>query len=201
MRSQVKLQVAVAVLSFVGATAGVFISARFEEARADRDNRYSFNTTLLNKRIELVERTAKILNRSDAASQLAQMADLNLKLAGATTALNFVIAIQRVKADKKDPTRTSDPGYLEKYVATKLQLDEINVEFGTVMVLDKLYFGMKTQKAIDDLVTDDKAWWGEEVTGKKRILLTALFEDLPLGLEERFRSPIDGSALKTDSHH
>ncbi|MGJ5813694.1 hypothetical protein [Paludibaculum fermentans] len=187
MWGHVRLQVAVAILSFLGATAGVFVSARFEEEKARRDNTYAFKTSILAKRIELIERTARILNKSDAAAHLAQLADLDLKLAKATSELAMVAM---AKTGKPGSVNLDEPNYLEKFIATKLQLGEITVEFGTVMVMNKLYFGLKTQQAVDELTQDNKvAWWGEEATARKKRLLTVQFEELPLGLEDRFQTP------------
>ena len=66
-KDKIWLGLVVAVLSFFGAAGGTLIPARLEKAKWDREISYNINREILVKRIELLERSVKVVNQANAA--------------------------------------------------------------------------------------------------------------------------------------
>jgi len=148
--AKIGLAIIVAVLSFVGATAGTLVTARFETAKWERETDYTFKQALISKRIELLDRTVRIFSKRDAAKVL----DVTVK----TTAEISAARLRQAISKKQDLDESKS---VDRMLAGRIQFDDLTAEFNSVMILDELYFGPKTGAAIKNMAKNGviERWW------------------------------------------
>lgn len=162
---KIVLVVITAVLAFLGAIGGTIVASTFESAKWVRETNYTYQQNILNKRIELLERTVKILNLGDAAKNLdlgARMSQYEL--------------ITRNLSSKGETDQ-----FWKDYLSSRLKLEDLDVEFSIVISLDRIYFGKNTAKAIEELTKSPKWWEAED--SKKQDLINAMGSELMEGIE------------------
>lgn len=166
-RSKFAIALLVAVLSFLGAIGGSYVSNRLEAAKWDRETHYAYEQALLNKRMDLVERTLRILNKGQSA--LAVSTTLNSAVEVAYQRRDKNLANK--KAPMLDPLFRSD---MDKINTTLAQLSDLDAELGVVLSLDRLYFGPKVGKAIDDMNKTYKGgeWWNASRDSTQTLIQT-----------------------------
>jgi len=164
--TSLSLALIVAVLSFAGGAGGTLLASRFEANRWQRETAFSVKKEIFAKRMELLERTVKIVNRlqildiyqSSGKYSLVEGEDLVRSGKVAASALATVIdGVVKVK--------------------------ETQAELSAVMTLDVIYFGPKTKRAVDDLqkaLGSAEPWWRVN-QAKTQAVLEATAEELQFG--------------------
>jgi hypothetical protein len=74
--------------------------------------------------------------------------------------------------------------FWKDYLSSRLKLEDLEVEYSTVLSLDRIYFGQKTSQAIDELMQSQK-WWEAE-NSKNQALIDAMGKELTEGIERPF---------------
>lgn len=162
---KVFLAVITAVLAFTGAIGGTIVASRYEREKWVRETNYTYQQNILNKRVELLERTVKILNLGDSARNL----DLDARM-------SHYESITRNLSSKGVTDQ-----FWKDYLSSRLKLEDLDVEFSTVVSLDRIYFGEKTSRAIEELAKSPKWWEAED--SKKQDLINAMGNELMEGLQ------------------
>ena len=125
-----------AMLTLLGAAATSVMTYLQEGRKWERETEYSIRTSMFNKRIELLERIAKLLN--GPAEYYATTSDIS-----------FETAKKRVLLGKESTARIDRD--LDAGVAAQQKIVDLRTEYGTTLNLALLYFGPKTQLAINEL--------------------------------------------------
>jgi hypothetical protein len=167
LRHKFQLAVIVAVLSFLGALGAALVSGRIEESRWRREIRYTAQREVLQKRMELLERTIRIINR---------MQTLDIASSAASYSL----------LEGQGSIRSGGSGQagIDAVSATTARIKEVQGDLAVVMTLDMIYFGPKTIKAVRDLeksLGTAQPWWKVDAA-KTQALLDALSLELSSGL-------------------
>jgi hypothetical protein len=170
IRDKLVIAIVAALLSFFGAVGGTMFASQYERTKWDRETNYTAKKELLNKRIELVERTVRVLNQTAAAATLFSSANLS-HIEGQQKILSNIN-----NREYKEGLETS----IQSYLNTILKLEELRAEYATVLSLDVIYFGDKTRQAVQGLSPETPKWWEVEQP-KKKALLDAMQEELSQG--------------------
>jgi len=176
LASKVALALIVAALSFAGSALGSVISSRYEASKWERETNYSSRKSIIEKRLDLLDRTVRIFNKADAAQFLQLHGESLLQLNKAD--LEYAISKHRPGNDAE--FRNS----LDRLLADRLQLSDMNVELGSVLTLDALYFGSRTRDMIGAIKQKEAngKWW--ELDGKSRTdLFDAMYQEMSVGFD------------------
>ena len=167
------LALVVAVLSFLGAAGGTIVGSFYGEAQWRREALLAYDQTILNKRVELVDRTARIINRRNSVKRL-------------DVYIQNLVTMATLK-----PESGSGDAELKKVVDAALSRDDLNVELATILSLDALYFGPKTDKAIANLSKAGPDFWAADESLFQALLnaLAQEFFDLDFGARRRSQKP------------
>ena len=166
-RDKVYLAIIVAVLSFMGGAGGTFLAFRFESEKWQRETSYTVKKEIFTKRMELLERTIKAVNR-------LQTLDF-YQSSGSYSLIEGKDLIQSGKAAAPS---------LAAAVDGVVKIKEAQAELSAVMTLDYLYFGRKTKQAIGDLqkaLGSAQTWWQVD-KAKTQALIDATAAELQVDL-------------------
>ena len=161
-------------LSLLAAFGGALFSANIERSVWARNTSYQFQYDVFTKRIELFERTLKIVNSVDKYQSLVVLQEINLELLE--------------EYSKEEPltaeTRTKMKDVYEEIRSNQDEMESLSNELAVVLALDAAYFGPETKASIDSIGASPN-WW--EIDQEKfKSLLNSLQSELWYGLESRF---------------
>jgi hypothetical protein len=162
-RDKIFLAIFVAVLSFMGGAAGTILTSKFEMEKMQVETAISIKRELFAKRIDLLERTIKVINR--------------LQVVGF---YKFTGIFSLENCNKLIKSGNAETSVLAILIEGVVKLKETEAELSTIMALDAQYFGPKTKKAIDELkksMRSSQDWW---VINKKisQDLIDSISEEL-----------------------
>lgn len=178
-RSEYKVALIAAMLAFVGAIGGTLLTGFYQGRQWKQSAKHEMQKLILQKRIEIIERTSKILNKSGVAEMLSGELDLRrkeLELGKEVAAAALGSKSARTAVDKMNPDSV-----FGKFKEARLTLLEFHSEFAATLQLAKLFFGPSTNKAIDNM-TKDPNWW-QAKPDTKSALLQAMNSELTYGIE------------------
>jgi hypothetical protein len=130
--TKVRLLALAAAFSFLGGGLGTIITASLHSLNWERDMRDQERRSALEKRLELIDHTARVIESAKAAAVLVN--DMEMK----------------ILQHPDDPTREALP--------TTLRLAEMNADVAATLQLDMLYFGPNTEKALRDIEALKQPW-------------------------------------------
>jgi len=155
-------------LSLGGVWLGTYLTAQNQRTQWARDTDLAQKREILQKRIELADRTTRVVNRLPVAAYLSSVAKIDR--------LDSQVAVLRKKSGV--PASNASVEHI-------VQAADIKTELLSVMTLDSLYFGPKTAQAVRNLnvaLSKKQSWW--EVDGKyTQALLDAMGSELKVYLE------------------
>jgi len=152
----------------MGGAGGTFLAFRLESDKWQRETSFSVKKEIFAKRMELLERTIKAVNRLQTLDIYKSSGDYSL--------IEGKDLIQSGKAGAPSLT-----GVVDGIVKIK----EAQAELSAVMTLDVLYFGRKTKQAVDDLqkaLGAAQQWWQVDKT-RTQALIDATAEELQVDLK------------------
>ena len=149
--SSIILAVLVAALSFGGSTLGSYLSDTRASAQWEREFTAEWRQQILQKRIDIIERTVLAINNRDSVDQIMSM----IRLMSAE--LTRAILDERPDAEITVSAEDLLPG-LEQ----RLRVNEMSREFSAAMSLCAVYFGPETRNAIASLTDGPDEWWEQE---------------------------------------
>ena len=149
-------------LTVSGTLLSSYMTNKNEEERWEKRNQLEFNKQVFEQRIKLVERTVKIINKSDLANfhYIAENGKIELGLLG-----------------KGEP---------DSIIENRKVIAELNSEFLAVLSLNNIYFGPKVVEASKELIastSEGSPWWKAEEETKQKYI-NAMYEELFSGLNE-----------------
>lgn len=178
LSTEAKITIFTAFLAFFGALIGTFLGNYYDKNQWKREVDYSERKSILDKRIDLIDKTTRILNRTEYAKVLLAQIEYwsNENDSGRVRALANV---QRDK-DKKPllPYKDKSKEVLLGISKSKTALIELNSDFASLMQLNALYFGTETREAVKELITDGKWWNIDKEEGE--LLLKAMHSELQI---------------------
>ncbi|BEO42323.1 hypothetical protein SMQE13_16740 [Serratia marcescens] len=166
-----KESIAGALMAFLGALSGSYLTSYFEQKNWEERFVLEQKKKVLEKRIELIESTVRVFNRAATVEGLrgtlqAEKDYVLLKVQCSTGSASLSLS----KACK-DIDRHGG----ENIERVAKEIHALNADFSAIMSLDKIYFGAKTQKAVDSLMQGDP-WLSSE--DKKQALLSAMANEM-----------------------
>lgn len=147
----------VGAVGVIGSLSGVLIGNASNARQAERQQQVAFQTRILDQRLALIDRAARIFGKSPG---LQDVWGLYLKATGAA----------------HDGTAPELP------MALLDKLTEAQGEFQSVLFLSQVYFGPKTRAAIKDLSSTDGPWW-QKPKPKQDAFIAAMVSEATLGVD------------------
>lgn len=163
------LSIGTATLSFLGAVAGVYLASRLEESNWEKRFTLEQKRVILEKRASLIERTVVVFNKAPTIVGLRGSLDGDKQLA--------LLAAMCANPKKKAITGCeSNPVTDIKHIEeTAKEIHALNADMAATMTMDKIYFGPKTQGAVNELAKGD-LWLAPE--DKRQALIDAMGSEL-----------------------
>ena len=143
----------------------MFISKNIEETIWIRDRTYEYSTTILNNRIEIYDRATKVTAMRGIAKALDESIDMypTLVLAEIDSTTSYV--------------------HRQEIRDLATSLNEITVEYASVMTLASTYFGPDTKAKIKSIQETNNPDWWNATDEQFATLLSAMGNELNYGLE------------------
>jgi hypothetical protein len=142
LKSKLGFVVLTAVLSGLVSFLTIRTTNRYDEAKWMRETSYSARQTMLNKRIELMDRTVTAVNTFHYMQLVKIDADGELKYEQA------VIATELKKGERTKKTSPPNSWKMDKFVADQKELNTFETNWASLLTLDSMYFGDQTRKAV-----------------------------------------------------
>lgn len=168
-RVKVQLAAIVAGLSFLGSLGGVIVGSRFEEAKWRRETLFAGKKEILSKRMELLERTIRVLNHMQT-------------LEPASAAAKFS-SVEGEDLIRKGQSPQSALNAMAEFTS---RAKDTQADLSVVLTLDVIYFGPQTKRAVAELeaaLKHAEPWWNVPET-RTQPLLNALAAELYLNLTD-----------------
>jgi hypothetical protein len=174
----------VAVIALVGVLVGALLSELFQNRHWEQEKAFQKTQAILNKRIELIERTLVVFNKGANEGNLLRD---DYRLIDTMMQINLRLEMMQVKskAGKSSPkivNSESDELYKRALENRKSQIAIAN-DVAIVMSLDRFYFGPQTSKIIDTLIKHNPIW--EADSALKVRFLDVMNQELSYGLTKR----------------
>ena len=169
LRQYLTLASLAAILAFAGAIAGSVLSNSAQRALWEEEFAYSSEQRIVDKRIDLIERTIMLMSESYAIQETEKD---NIKAALSTVAKVAVDPTSIVGAIKKN--------FREQNVA-KCKAIASRTEYTNVLKLNRVFFGAKTRRVVDKLLKVDP-WWDAKATDRQA-LIDAMYAEFVEGYE------------------
>lgn len=181
MDPKAKIALFTAFLALGGSLTGVWLGAHFTRSTWVSQARFDEKKSILDKRIQLIERTAVLIRKSAIASRLRDSRTVKVKLAEVE---NIDVHRRSVKSG-----RLASVTDLRTMMAEIDQLDrelgDLDAEFETVMILDDFFFGPETGKVVD-AIRSSTPWW-ESLPRHGTSLIDALRREMPYGITDQVK--------------
>ena len=144
------LPLAVCVLSAIGSTAGVMLTAHYSTNAYQYQKAFEWEVVILEKRVQTMERMARLI---------AQQPGLKDEWT------RYRASLKSAKPDEVPPRESSQ------------KLEDYTAEYVNVLLLTSLYFGAETKKAVAALQKTQSPWWMKDYNDQDAIL-TAMNKEL-----------------------
>lgn len=145
LRDKIYISIIVAALSFAGGVGGTLLASHFEANKWERETIFGMRQEIFAKRMELLERTIKAVNR-------LQILDI-YEASGSYSLIEGESLIRSGKVAASSLATVTDG---------LVRVKETQAELSAVMTLDAIYFGPKTKRAVVDLqkaLGSTQPWW------------------------------------------
>ena len=146
LRLNLTLALLAAVLAFAGAVAGVVLTNAAQRALWEEEFAYDSEQRLVDKRVELIERTVLLMSKSYAVQEEEKD--------GIKEALS---AVAKVATDPTSIVGLFRKNFREQAIA-KCESINSRTEFTNILKLDAIFFGARTKRVVDKLLDADP-WW------------------------------------------
>lgn len=158
---QLYISAVTAILAFIGALIGTYISGYMQDALWNKDIRYHEKQILLIERIRLIERASKIINLAPQYTAIQSFAELQANIAKLNSECEN-------KNKDKGTCCFSQENIIEVTKFTNLRAD-LNAEFASVLQLAALHFGPRTKQAVIDYSVV-QPWWNADLKYSRELL-------------------------------
>lgn len=155
-----------AVLAFLGALGGSFVSGLFQLNQWESQVAYEKKKTVLEQRVKLLEKLSRLAN---SAGQMRTHNDY-LVLQANLAQIYASCATKREKGCIK-------PDETKVVAETNIKRFELNAEYSSTLQLIKVYFSPNVQPALGDLASR-KDWWVPDVETKFRALIDVASKEI-----------------------
>lgn len=194
-RWQIGVGVFTAVLAFLGSTGGVLLSNRQQMNQWERNSRYELEKMVLERRLELIERTCKTFNKSGMPRVWNAEVDARYKEAQAEIAQFLQRRDSRRRSSDLDAKLKSST---DTALANTERLIQFGADSSAVLSLDMIYFGPKTRGCIRE-VLKHRRWW-EASKSELSAVLTAMCAELTYRADSLSGLQPKGDVLATESY-
>lgn len=151
------IPILVGIVGLVGSLGGVYIANSHNTKQATTQKAIEFESKILEQRISLLDRTAKIFGKSPG---LQDYWEKYIKI--------------------EIPNKTQESNISSSDLIDRLT--DAQGEFQSVVMLASVYFGPKTNQALSEL-SDVKGPWWTKPKEKQDALLTAMSQELSFGFQ------------------
>ena len=135
--------VGTAVLSFLGALGGVYVSSHFDQANWEKRYTLELKKVVLEKRVAILERAVSLLNKKPLLTGLQGSLDAERKL------IERRLACEAKQKESNRPSTCSGPSGDQKRVEELgREIYAVNADWAATATLANTYFGDKTKAAI-----------------------------------------------------
>lgn len=150
-------------LTVGGTLLGVYLNNKNEREEWERRAQFQLDQSILDQRVKLAERTAKILNQVD-------LLELNYLVEGGKATL-----------------AKHGQGELEDIIVYRKAVAELNSEFFAVSSLNNMYFGPEVKEASRNILaaTGDEVHWWQVSSDLRQKYLDAISGEMGYGLKKR----------------
>lgn len=169
VRANLSLGLMAGVLAFGGAVAGGVLTNSAQRALWEEEFAYDAEQRIVDKRIDLIERTVTMMSQSYAVQEEEKDA---IKTALSTVARLATDPTSIIGAIKKN--------FREQNVA-KCKAIASRKEYTNILQLDKVFFGRKTGRAVDKLL-EVRPWWDAKPALRQQ-LIDAMHSEFIEGFE------------------
>lgn len=157
LRQNFTLALIAGILAFGGAVAGGVITNSAQRALWEEEFAYDAEQRIVDKRIDLIERTVMLMSQSYAVQE--------------TEKDNIADALSAVAKVVTDPT--SIMGVIKKnfreQTVEKCKAISSRKEYTNILKLNQVFFGSKTDRAVKKLLTV-KPWWDAKPADRKALI-------------------------------
>lgn len=174
MKTEYKIALLSAVLAFVGAIGGTVLTGLYQTREWERNSRYEMERMILERRMNVMEKTCKLLNQAPVIDLWETEYDVREK--NAQLAAEFADAQLRHRTSAKQPI-DSEANFV-KAMALRQKMLQLNAENLATLQLARMLFGPKTEKACAALVKDRHWYKGDEKEQEKDALLDAMADEM-----------------------
>lgn len=169
MRQYLTLASLAGVLAFAGAIAGSVLVNGAQRALWEEEFAYDSEQRIVDKRIELIEKTVLLMSQSYAVQETEKD---NIK--------DALSAVAKIATDPTSIVGLIKKNFREQTVAKCKAIDS-RTQYTNILKLDRIFFGRKTRRAIDALLKV-RPWW--DATPKQReTLIDAMYSEFLEGFE------------------
>ena len=163
LRQNIFLATMAGILAFAGAVAGSMLTNSVQRTIWEEQTRYDSRQHLALKRIELMEKTVELMNKSYAVQAMERD---NLRQA--------LTSLGRVAADPTTILQEITKKFQEQTLA-KCRFLESHSEYRSILSLDAIFFGEQTRQVVEDLLSIDP-WWEADSTLKVELIAAMTVE-------------------------
>ncbi len=155
-----------AILAFVGAVAGSYVSADKAEDLWEKQERTVQLKSILSKRVELLERVSKLSNITKKYVVYQSYSELQAQLAS-----EFVSCTQQQREDCIAPDNAKE------VTEIVLKKADLNAEFASTIQMVSLYFDCDAKQYANELGLKGN-WWQAEYEGLFKQLISAMLDEI-----------------------
>lgn len=164
--SSIAIPLLSAILAFVGAVAGSYVSADKAEDLWEKQERTVQLKSILNKRVELLERVSKVSNLTKKYAIYQSYSELQAQLAK-----DYVNCI------KLGESNCVAPNNAKEVTEISLRRADLNAEFASTIQMVSLYYYCDAKQVANELGLKGN-WWHEENEQLFRTLITAMLNEV-----------------------
>lgn len=169
MKHESKIVLITALLAFLGAAGGTYITSYFNTTFWEKKMRYEESRSILNKRLELLEKTVGAINNIQYAKDLSTQ----LSIVPESLKIEKMKILNNIKSEELEKITN-------KFFNNREKLIYERTNYATIMSMNGLFFGKKTLKVIDTITTIPNPWDVNITLHNK--LLSTMREELYVGL-------------------
>lgn len=144
----------VAAIGVISSISAVVLTNHLNSKQDFRKNEFSYENQIINKRLEIIDRAAKVFGKSPGISDFWLMYIKNTKIGNSENQASFSVT--------------------EK-------LTDYQGEFQSILWMSEIFFGPETKKSIANMGTEKGPWW-EKSKDKQEKYINAMLSELTYGL-------------------
>lgn len=155
-----------AVLAFLGALGGSFVSGLFQLNQWENQVTYEKKKAVLEQRVKLLEKLSRLAN---SAGQMRTHNDYLM--------LQASLAQIYASCETRKEKGCIKPDETKVVAETNIKRAELNADYSSTLQLIKVYFSPKVQPALGDLASR-KDWWAPDIEVKFRALIDVASKEI-----------------------